>query len=137
MSCRTIRHVLVVDDEPDIRTFLSMNLEMSDYQVVVAEDGLEAERLIRKLTPHLIILDVMMPGVDGIAVLRSIREDPLTADIPVIVISAMIRDEDVWAGWEAGASYYLTKPFDIDHLLNFVESLENQTLAPEPSLATA
>lgn len=118
------KRILVVDDEPDIRTFLSLTLEASDYVVSVAEDGLEGVQLARHVQPDVIILDVMMPGLDGISVLRSLRGDPETTDIPIVLLTAKTGDADTWAGWEAGASYYMTKPFEIDHLLDFLESLD-------------
>lgn len=118
------KRILIVDDEPDIRTFLSMTLEATDYLVTVAEDGLQASQMARHLRPDVIILDVMMPGMDGISVLRGLRADAETADIPVVLLTAKAGDADTWAGWEAGANYYMTKPFDIDHLLDFLESLD-------------
>lgn len=125
MTANRIRQVLVVDDEPDIRQFLEMTLEMSDYEVVTAGDGVEAEAVARRLLPDVIILDVMMPGVDGISVLRNLRSDPATQNIPVVLLTAKSSDPDVWSGWEAGANYYMAKPFDIDHLLRFLQSLED------------
>lgn len=125
------KRILVVDDEPDIRMFLSLTLETSDYDVVTAEDGLQAAQLARRILPDLIILDVMMPGMDGISVLRSLRGDPATSDIPIVLLTAKASDADTWAGWEAGASYYMAKPFDIDHLLDFIDSLDD----PAPGTA--
>lgn len=125
MTTNRIRQVLVVDDEPDILQFLEMTLQMSDYDVVTAADGLEAEALARSVVPDVIILDVMMPGIDGISVLRNLRSDPVTQEIPVVLLTAKSSDPDVWSGWEAGANYYMAKPFDIDHLLRFLESLED------------
>ena len=117
--------ILVVDDEPDIRTFLSVTLEMSDYVVATAEDGVQGALLARSLVPDVILLDVMMPGIDGLAVLRGLRSDPLTAHIPVVMLTAKTSDQDTWTGWQAGASYYMAKPFDVDHLLQFLESLDH------------
>lgn len=125
MTTNRIRQVLVVDDEPDIRQFLEMTLQMSDYDVITAGDGLEAEALARSVLPDVIILDVMMPGIDGISVLRNLRSDPVTQEIPVVLLTAKSSDPDVWSGWEAGANYYMAKPFDIDHLLRFLRSLED------------
>ena len=119
------RRILVVDDEPDIRMFLSLALETSDYEVTMAEDGLQGREVAGRLLPDLIILDVMMPGMDGIAVLRSLRADPATAHIPIVLLTAKTSDADTWAGWEAGANYYMTKPFDIDHLLDFLDSIDD------------
>lgn len=120
-----IRQVLVVDDEPDIRQLLEMTLQISDYDVVTASDGLEAEALARSIHPDVIILDVMMPGIDGLSVLRNLRSDPVTQEIPVVLLTAKTADPDVWAGWESGASYYMAKPFDMDCLLRFLASLDD------------
>lgn len=125
MTTNRIRQVLVVDDEPDIRQFLEMTLQMSDYDVVTAGDGLEAEALARSVLPDVIILDVMMPGIDGLSVLRNLRSDPVTQEIPVVLLTAKTADPDVWAGWESGASYYMAKPFDMDCLLRFLASLDD------------
>lgn len=129
-----IRQVLVVDDEPDIRQLLEMTLHMSDYDVVTASDGLEAEALARRVHPDVIILDVMMPGVDGLSVLRNLRSDPVTQDIPVVLLTAKTADPDVWAGWESGASYYMAKPFDMDCLLRFLASLDDPGAALDAEL---
>lgn len=120
-----VKRVLVVDDEPDIRAFLELTLEASDFEVTLAEDGIQGRALARSVRPDAVILDVMMPGADGISVLRSLRDDPATADIPVVLLTAKTSDQDTWAGWEAGANYYMTKPFDIDHLIAFLESIGN------------
>ena len=119
------KHVLVVDDEADIRSFLEVVLATSEYDVTLAEDGAQGRLLARSLVPDVVILDVMMPGVDGIEVLRDLRADPVTAEIPVVLLTAKTSDQDTWAGWEAGAAYYMTKPFDIDHLLAFLDSLDS------------
>lgn len=123
-TLKKVRHVLVVDDDPDIRTVLSIGLEMSDFSVAAAVDGFEAEMMARRLRPHVIILDWMMPGLDGVTLLRNLKSDELTRDIPVIMLTAKTADADVLEGWQAGAAYYMTKPFDIDHLIEFLESLE-------------
>lgn len=133
MTMTEIRRVLVVDDDPDIRTLLSMNLEFDGYQVAVAEDGFEAERLARKLLPDLIVLDVMMPGVDGIDVLQSLKTDPETCHIPVVMLTAKAGDDDVWAGWQAGADYYMTKPFDFEQLLRYIERLQGAGRSEAPA----
>ena len=115
--------VLVVDDDPDIRTLLAMNLELSGYRVTEARDGREGSALARDLRPDLIVLDVMMPEVDGLDVLRGLKADPETSEIPVVMLTAKTEDASVWQGWEAGAAYYLTKPFELSQLLRFIETL--------------
>ncbi len=112
--------VLVADDDPAVRSILTINLEDVGYQVIEAGDGDEALWLARRALPDLILLDVMMPGLDGMDVLAILREHPETADIPVVLITARAGDSDVLGGWKAGAAYYITKPFDIEDVLRFV-----------------
>jgi len=120
-----IRTVLIADDDPDIRDVLELNLSMAGYTVVVAENGGQAGSLAREVLPDLIVLDVMMPVTDGYDILVGLKADEATRDIPVVMLTAMASDKDVWAGWQAGAAYYMTKPFDPEHLLQFIEHLED------------
>ena len=124
--------VLVADDDPDIRQILTVNLEAMGYLVTEVSDGEEALRLARQMVPALIVLDIMMPELDGFGVLHSLRGHPATEHIPVVILSARTSDRDIWDGWQAGADYYLTKPFVIDQLLRFVELLEH---GPRPESA--
>lgn len=124
--------MLVADDDPDIRTLLTLNLELSGYTVAVAANGGEAGRLARSLLPDLIVLDGMMPVSDGFAVLQALKADETTREIPVVMLTARTADADVWAGWQAGATYYMTKPFDPDHLLQFIEYLGDPEGRPMP-----
>jgi DNA-binding response OmpR family regulator len=118
--------VLVADDDPVVRSIVVMNLQDEGYQVIEAEDGDEAVWLARRAVPDLMVLDVMMPGLDGLDVLAILREHPNTADIPVVLVTARTEDRDVLEGWKAGAAYYVTKPFDVEDLLRYVAlSLEN------------
>jgi DNA-binding response OmpR family regulator len=119
-----IQKVLIVDDDADIRDLLIVDLEMSGYQVLTAENGVEAEELAKQELPDLIVLDVMMPGRTGYEVLTSLRADDRTNEIPVVMLTALTNDEDVWAGWAAGADYYMTKPFDYGELERFIKYLE-------------
>lgn len=119
-----IQKVLVVDDDTDIRELLVVDLEMSGYQVITAENGIQAEAVAVDELPDLIVLDVMMPGRTGYEVLTTLRADERTSAIPVVMLTAMTNDEDVWAGWAAGADYYMTKPFDYDQLERFIKYLQ-------------
>lgn len=127
-----IHRVLVADDDPDIRALLAMNLELCGYTVAVAENGGEAGELARRLRPDLIVADVMMPVTDGFGLLHQLKADAATAHIPVVMLTARSSDHDVWAGWQAGASYYMTKPFDPDHLLQYIEHLDDPEGHPLP-----
>jgi DNA-binding response OmpR family regulator len=122
---KELRRVVVADDERDIAGLLTMNLEMEGYEVETVYDGAAALEAVQRSHPDFVLLDVMMPKMNGIDVLQRLKADPLTSDIPVIMLTAKAGDDDVWAGWSAGASYYLTKPFDLDELLRYLTYLED------------
>jgi DNA-binding response OmpR family regulator len=103
--------VLVADDDPDILDLVRYRLERSGYAVATADSGTEAVRLAGELSPALAVLDVMMPGLTGFDVTRRLREDPHTAGIPVILLTARAQEADVQEGFAAGADDYLRKPF--------------------------
>ena len=123
MTADTVRRVLVADDDPDMLTILRVNLEAEGYSVEEAHDGEAAWDKARDLRPDMVVLDVMMPRIDGINVLTRMRNDPGTCDIPIVLLTAKATDEEIWEGWRAGADYYLTKPFQLDELLRFIEYL--------------
>ena len=114
----------MADDDPDILDLLKLNLEVHGYQVHAAADGEEARELALRLLPDLIVLDVMMPKMDGLQVLAELKAHPDTKDIPVVMLTAKASDTDVWQGWQAGADYYITKPFDLDELMRFIGYLQ-------------
>jgi DNA-binding response OmpR family regulator len=115
--------ILVVDDDPVIQKLLAVNFEMEGYRVVTGSDGAEALDKIAAERPAAVVLDVMMPKIDGIEVVRRIKADPATAAIPVLLLSAKAQATDIAAGMDAGADAYLTKPFDPVELLEKVASL--------------
>jgi CheY-like chemotaxis protein len=116
--------VLVTDDEPQIRRIVAQLLAIAGHAVTEAETGLRAIGLLQAgLRPDLIILDVRMPELDGLQTLTRIRRDLGLADVPVIMLTAQSSDDDLLAGYEGGADYYLTKPLKPDRLLNVVEFL--------------
>jgi two-component system phosphate regulon response regulator PhoB len=104
--------VLVVDDEQAIRAICRVNLEGDGFSVLEAKDGEEALATIRGQRPSLVLLDVMMPGVDGWSVAERLAEDDRTRDIPVVFLSARAADEDRLHAQELGAVGYVVKPFD-------------------------
>lgn len=106
------KSVLVVDDEPEIRELLRVSLEAEGYEILEAGDGLEAIRMVRHARPDLIILDIMMPYMDGLEVLRRLEADSDTAGLPVVFLSVCTSDLDIMQGLEQGAVEYITKPFD-------------------------
>ena len=105
--------VLVVDDEPMARTLLRLMLVRSGYEVIEAVDGQDALQKLETSTPDLIILDVMMPGIDGFMVCSTIRENSLLSHLPVIMLSAKSDLQSAQRGMESGATKYLTKPIYI------------------------
>jgi two-component system alkaline phosphatase synthesis response regulator PhoP/two-component system response regulator VicR len=113
--------VLVCDDERHIVRLIQVNLERMGYDVVTAFDGREAIEKLRTITPTLIMLDVMMPHVDGYEVLRSIRKNPETTHIPVIMLTVQAQEGDEAAGLKLGANMYMTKPFNPQDLRRFLE----------------
>jgi DNA-binding response OmpR family regulator len=122
---------LVVDDDRVIQQLLEVNLELEGYEVKRAENGEEALKLVREYNPDVMLLDVMMPKLDGREVCRRIKADPQTAHVPVIFLSARAQDMDVNSGLELGASAYITKPFDPVDLLQTVERvLAGETIFP-------
>jgi DNA-binding response OmpR family regulator len=121
--------VLWADDDPMIRTVMATNLEAEGFDVQTVADGDAAYEAAILICPDVLVLDIMMPGRDGYAVLRALRANPMTASIPVVLLSAKATDAEVWEGWKAGADYYITKPFNPTELTNFIEHL---LLEPTP-----
>ena len=117
------KKILVVDDERHIVRLVEVNLARAGYNVVVAYDGVEALEVFQKEHPDMVVLDVMMPRMDGFEVLKKLQADPDSRDIPVIMLTAKAQDADIFRGWSSGVSSYLTKPFNPRELLTFVERI--------------
>jgi len=111
------KKVLIVDDEEVIRKFLRINLLKWGYEVKEAMDGVQALEQLGKDTYDLLISDVLMPNKNGWEVLKAVRSNPKTKDLPVIILTAKNEDSDMFQGYELGANYYMTKPFTKDQLL--------------------
>lgn len=109
--------VLVADDDEDIRIFLEVTLELHGFEVLLAADGAEALELARLERPDLIVLDVMMPRMDGLEALGKLRDDPRTSHLPVLMLTARAQRQDTITGLDLGADDYVTKPFDQEELL--------------------
>ncbi|MCG3210104.1 MAG: Transcriptional regulatory protein WalR [Anaerolineae bacterium] len=114
--------ILVVDDEERVALSIERSLQPY-YQVRVAYNGTDALKIARRVNPNLIILDIMMPGMDGLQVCREIRSDPILKPVPILFLTARGRVEDRIEGFEAGADDYLTKPFDVRELLLRVKAI--------------
>jgi len=115
--------ILLVDDEKDVREFLSYNLLKEGYQVNTAKNGTEAISIAKDFLPHLIILDVMMPGMDGIEACNTLREDPKFRNTIIIFLTARGEDYSQIAGFDAGADDYITKPIKPKVLMSRVKAL--------------
>jgi CheY-like chemotaxis protein len=118
-----ISKVLVVDDDPSIRRLVCDVLEAYGYSTVEAADGFSALRMVQSERPDCVVLDVMMPGLDGHAVLTRIRESDGGRDLPVVMLTAAADDAQAWQAWSEGVDYFLAKPFDPDELLHFLDYL--------------
>jgi two-component system, OmpR family, alkaline phosphatase synthesis response regulator PhoP len=115
--------ILVCDDERHIVRLIQVNLERQGWEVVTAYDGKEGLEKIRSEKPNLVVLDVMMPYMDGFEVLKSLRREPETEQLPVIMLTAKAQDKDVFEGYHYGADMYLTKPFNPMELVTFVKRI--------------
>jgi len=121
----TPKRVLIVDDDPTIRNLVQAILEGEGHTVVVAEDGEQCLKIIeQEPTPigfHFIVLDVVMPGMNGLDVLTRLKLQPRTQSIPVLMLTGEDKAEDILAGYNVGADYYITKPFTRQQLMYGVE----------------
>ncbi len=109
--------ILVIDDDEIVARSVELSLRRDGFQVSVAHSGVDGLKTARRESPDLIILDIIMPGMDGYEVCREIRRDPLLSDVPVLFLTAKGKDEDKIEGFRVGADDYLTKPFNIDELV--------------------
>jgi len=115
--------ILTVDDDDAIRCLVRENLELAGYEVLEAVEGKEALQKIEQERPHLVVLDVRMPVMDGWQVLRTIRSNPETEDLPVVMLTVLADDANIAQGWGIGADFYLTKPFEPQQLVEIVGRL--------------
>ncbi len=121
------RKILVVDDEEVIRKFLKIHLSKLGYEVKEAIDGEQAIEEINKDAYDLLICDVLMPKKDGWEVIKEVKSNPKTKDIPVIVLTAKNEDTDMFKGYDLGANYYMTKPFTKSQLLYGIQLMFNES----------
>lgn len=115
--------ILVCDDERHIVRLIQVNLERQGWQVVTAYDGKEGLEKVKAEKPDLVVLDVMMPYMDGFEVLKTLRREPEFESLPVIMLTAKAQDKDVFEGYHYGADMYLTKPFNPMELVTFVKRI--------------
>jgi two-component system alkaline phosphatase synthesis response regulator PhoP/two-component system response regulator VicR len=117
------KKILAVDDERHIVRLVQVNLERAGYQVITAADGKEALEKVAAERPDMVVMDVMMPYMDGFEALNALKKDPSTRDLPVIMLTAKAMDSDVFQGYSAGVHCYLTKPFNPNELIAFVRRI--------------
>ncbi len=117
------KRILVVDDEPDFVETVEFFLSGSDYQVFVAKNGKEALEMVKTERPDLVVLDVMMPEMDGMEACERLKKDPTTNSIPIIMLTAKGRKEDVVDAIAAGANSYIVKPFNLSELVERIEKV--------------
>ncbi len=123
--------ILVVDDEPDALELLEFNLRNAGFDVVTAENGAEALRMVRETEPALVILDLMLPEVDGLEVCKILRRHPATAGLPILMLTSKAAEIDRVLGLELGADDYVTKPFSPRELVLRVKALLRRGALPE------
>src|SRR5262249_7480782 len=124
--------ILVVEDEPDILEVLQYNLEREGYRVIACRDGEQGLSHIRTDEPDLVLLDLMLPGLDGIEVCRRVKADPATRAVPVIMVTARSEETDVVLGLGIGADDYVTKPFRPRELIARVKVVLRRCAPREP-----
>lgn len=124
--------ILVVEDEESIRTLITLNLQAAGYTVEEAKDGTQALEKIKSVKPDLVLLDWMLPGLDGLDVLRSLKADPAFATLPVIMLTAKSEEYDIVLGLEMGATDYITKPFSNKVLIARIRAILRRGDAAPP-----
>ena len=120
------KRALIVDDEPDIVESIKFNLEFENIECIEALDGEDGLSKARKENPDVIILDIMLPKINGYKISRLLKFDELYKDIPIIMLTARTQQTDIELGQETGADEYVTKPFDMDMLVALVKKYLNR-----------
>ncbi len=119
--------VLVIDDEPDVLMLCRMNLERAGHEVLEASNGQDGLDVALRERPDLVVLDLMLPTIDGFAVLDDLASDEATRNVPVILLTAKTHREDRRAAWVAGCSGYMTKPFSPIELVGLIDRTHRMT----------
>ena len=133
MSAPAAARVLVVDDSDVIRELIAINLELEGFEVFTAIDGQDALDRVAAIRPHVMTIDVRMPRLDGISLVQTLRRDPSTAHIRVVMVTASAQEAEVRRGEAAGVDAYLTKPFEPDVLVGIVRDLAAGRSDPAPA----
>lgn len=120
-------NILVIEDDEIVARTISRTLKGDEFKITVANSGVEGLKSARRYPPDLVILDVIMPGMDGYTVCREIRADPILTHVPILFLTAKGKEEDRIEGFNAGADDYLTKPFNVDEMLLRVKAILRRT----------
>jgi two-component system response regulator RpaA len=128
--------ILVIEDDDIVARTIERTLRGHEFRITVANSGVQGLQVARRQLPALVVLDVIMPGMDGYTVCREMRADPLLANVPILFLTAKSKDEDKITGFRAGADDYLSKPFNIDELLLRVRAVLRRTRGTPPVPAT-
>jgi DNA-binding response OmpR family regulator len=129
-------YILVIEDDDIVARTIERSLRGDEFRVLITNSGVEGLKAARRRAPDLVILDIIMPGMDGYTVCREMRSDPLLQDIPILFLTAKIKDEDKIAGFKAGADDYLSKPFNIDELILRLRAILRRAKKPALSSPT-
>ena len=119
--------ILVIEDDVIVARTIERSLRGDEFKVTVANSGVEGLKIARRKMPDLVILDIIMPGMDGYTVCKEMRADMLLSEVPILFLTAKIKDNDRIAGFKAGADDYLTKPFNVDELILRVRAILRRT----------
>jgi len=119
--------ILVIEDDDIVAQTIEHCLRRENFRVILAQSGVEGLQLCRRHQPNLVVLDIIMPGMDGLTVCRQMRQDPMIEDTPVLMLTAKTRDEDKVKGFLAGADDYLSKPFNVDEFILRVRAILRRT----------
>jgi DNA-binding response OmpR family regulator len=122
-------NILVIEDDEIVARTVERCLRGNEFSVTVANSGVEGLQVARRHPPHIAILDVIMPGMDGYTVCREMRSDPLLKDVPILFLTAKTKDEDKITGFKAGADDYLSKPFNIDELILRIRAILRRSVS--------
>ena len=122
-----MKRILVVEDEPRVLKVLEKRLQLAGYEVISAMDGIAGLELAKSGKPDLVVLDLMLPGMDGREICWAIRHDPERSQLPILMLTVLAQDSDVYRGMVVGANAYLTKPFDSEVLLRRIADLLTQS----------
>ena len=133
----TPAHILVIEDDDIVARTIERSLRGDEFRILLTNSGVEGLKAARRRVPDLVILDIIMPGMDGYTVCREMRSDPLLAEVPILFLTAKIKDEDKIIGFNVGADDYLCKPFNIDELILRLRAILRRARKPQPAETAA